>query len=226
MGAKGMWTEFKAFAFKGNLVDLAVAVIIGGAFGLVIKSLVDDIIMPTVSYAVTAAHEAGEVAKKAADKVSVSTGVKPTTAATTQSAEDKAKDEDAKAKEAIAKVAADAETEKVKPFITAAKALLKAETDAKAEEEKAKAASAPPPTEAVKIEWKLGRLNMGNFLGAIINFLIVAFAVFVVVVKGIGGAMARMNKVQPGEPTTKECPRCCSTIAIKASKCPNCTSDI
>ena len=67
---------------------------------------------------------------------------------------------------------------------------------------------------------------MGNFLGAIINFLIVAFAVFIVVVKGIGGAMARMNKVEPGEPTTKECIRCYSTIPIKASKCPNCTADI
>ena len=43
-----MWKEFKEFAFKGNVVDLAVAVVIGGAFGLIVKSLVNDIIMPLV----------------------------------------------------------------------------------------------------------------------------------------------------------------------------------
>lgn len=43
-----MWKEFKDFAFKGNVVDLAVGVIIGGAFGLIVKSLVNDIIMPLV----------------------------------------------------------------------------------------------------------------------------------------------------------------------------------
>lgn len=47
---RSLWSEFKAFAFKGNMIDLAVAVVIGAAFGAVIKSMVDNIIMPLVSY--------------------------------------------------------------------------------------------------------------------------------------------------------------------------------
>ena len=225
MGMKGMWTEFKAFAFKGNLVDLAVAVVIGGAFGVVIKSLVDDIIMPTVSYAVTAAHSAGEVAKTAANKAAETAGVKSvTTAPATQTVEEKAKEDKAK-EEAAAKAKAEADdAAKVMPYVTAAKAILKAEADAKAEA--AKAEPTPAPTEAVKMDFTIGRLGVGKFLGSIINFIIIALAVFLVVVKGIGGAMARMNKVEPGQPTTKECPKCCSTIPIKASKCPGCTAEI
>jgi len=45
-----LWSEFKAFAFKGNMIDLAVAVVIGAAFGAVIKSMVDNLIMPLISY--------------------------------------------------------------------------------------------------------------------------------------------------------------------------------
>src|SRR5580704_11371327 len=55
---KSLWSEFKAFAFKGNMVELAVAVVIGGAFGNVINAMVKDIINPAISYAVTGVEEA------------------------------------------------------------------------------------------------------------------------------------------------------------------------
>lgn len=50
MGVKGMWKEFKEFSFKGNVLDMAVGVIIGGAFGKIVTSLVNDIIMPVFGY--------------------------------------------------------------------------------------------------------------------------------------------------------------------------------
>ena len=54
MKLSSLWQEFKAFAFKGNMIDLAVAVVIGAAFGAVINSLVKDIIMPSITYVTTA----------------------------------------------------------------------------------------------------------------------------------------------------------------------------
>ncbi|KPJ97387.1 MAG: mechanosensitive ion channel protein MscL, partial [Desulfobacterales bacterium SG8_35] len=62
------------------------------------------------------------------------------------------------------------------------------------------------------------------FLNAVISFLIVAFAVFMLI-KGIN-TLKREEEAPPAEPTTKECPFCLSTIAIKASRCPNCTSQL
>jgi large conductance mechanosensitive channel len=67
-------------------------------------------------------------------------------------------------------------------------------------------------------------INYGLFFNAIISFLIVAFAVFMLI-KGIN-SMKREEEAPPAEPTTKECPFCLSTIAIKASRCPNCTSEL
>ena len=54
MGGRNLWQEFKSFALKGNMLDLAVAVVIGGAFGAIVTSLVNDIIMPAVSYVLPA----------------------------------------------------------------------------------------------------------------------------------------------------------------------------
>jgi large conductance mechanosensitive channel len=51
-----LWNEFKAFAFKGNMIDLAVAVVIGGAFGKIVTAMVNDIIMPIVGYATSILH--------------------------------------------------------------------------------------------------------------------------------------------------------------------------
>lgn len=64
--------------------------------------------------------------------------------------------------------------------------------------------------------------NYGNFITLIINFLIVAFAIFMVV-KGLSS----MKKPKPGEPAVvKDCPYCATSIPIKASRCPHCTSDL
>ena len=75
MGLKNLWGEFKAFAFKGNMIELAVAVVIGAAFSTVINSLVSDVIMPTVGYVVntatTAAEKVKDVAADTAGKVGV-----------------------------------------------------------------------------------------------------------------------------------------------------------
>jgi large conductance mechanosensitive channel len=139
MSARNLWAEFKAFAMKGNMIDLAVAVVIGGAFGAIISSLVADIIMPAVSYILPAgmAYEA----------------------------------------------------------------------------------------------WTIGNpekpIRIGKFLAAVVNFLIVALSVFIVVVKLVGSVMKRAaGTPKPSEPTTKECPRCLSVIALKATRCPQCTSDL
>ena len=72
-------------------------------------------------------------------------------------------------------------------------------------------------------------LNYGNFISAILNFLIMAFVVFLLV-KGINNIAEKSKKKEepaaPAEPTTKECPFCKSEIAIGATRCPNCTSEL
>ena len=129
-----LWQEFKSFAFKGNMIDLAVAVVIGAAFGTVIKSIVDNIIMPLVGY--------------------------------------------------------------VTPKMT-------------------------------YTEWHVGNVLIGKFLGDLLNFLIVAFAVFITIVKVLGAVMKRAaGTPAPSEPTTKECPYCLSVIPLKARKCSHCTADL
>ena len=139
MSAGSLWQEFKTFAMKGNMIDLAVAVVIGGAFGAIVTSLVKDIIMPAVSYVMPAgmAYEAWTVGSDA------------------------------------------------KP------------------------------------------IYIGKFLAAVVNFLIVALAVFIVIVKVLGNIMKKAAPPPPpGEPTTRECPRCLSLIPIKATRCGHCTSDL
>src|SRR6476469_2139688 len=132
--ASSIWREFKAFAFKGNMVDLAVAVVIGAAFGSLIKSIVDNIIMPMVAY--------------------------------------------------------------VTPSMN-------------------------------YTQWHVGNVMLGKFLGDLLNFLIVAFAVFITIVKLLGAVMKRIGSEPAQEgPTTKECPFCLSIIPIKASKCAHCTADL
>ena len=192
MGMKSMWSEFKSFAMKGSLIDLAVAVVIGASFGKVITSLVDDIIMPAVSYAVDGAKAGVEVAKEGVHKAAAAVG--STSAPTTG------------------------------PATTPAVVVAKVEPPAPAPEP---APKPPEKNEAVKIDFKIGRLNVGNFIGALINFFIVAAAVFLIVVKGIGSAVKKMSApVAASEPTTKECPKCLSLIPLKATKCSHCTADL
>jgi large conductance mechanosensitive channel len=189
-----LWAEFKEFAFKGNMIELAVAVVIGAAFGKVINSLVDDLIMPTVAYTI---HTGEQVAEKAKDVAANATGLATTQPATAP----------------VAGV----------PPVPAAAAGAPAPAPAPAPA----AAAAPPPTEPVSIDLNIGPVPVGKFIGALLNFVIVAFAVFIMIVKLLGGVMKRMQKpVAPGEPTTRECPECLSIIPIKARRCSHCTAVI
>ena len=148
-----MFKEFKEFAVKGNVLDMAVGIIIGAAFGAIVTSFVNDVIMPPIGLLL------GNV-----DFSSLFMVLKE------------------------GKVAA--------PYATLA--------DAKA-------------AGAVTI-------NLGIFINTIINFLIVAFAIFFVV-KNVN-RMKREEEAPPAVPTTKECPFCLSAIPIKAVKCGSCTSDL
>jgi large conductance mechanosensitive channel len=129
-----LWDEFKAFAFKGNMLDLAIAVVIGVAFGKVISSLVSDVIMPLVG------------------------------------------------------------------LIPLAKDGYQA--------------------------WMLGPVKIGIFLGSLLDFLIVAAAVFLVLVKVIGSLTKKPAAPAAPPPAVKECPMCLSVIPQKARKCAHCTSDL
>jgi large conductance mechanosensitive channel len=146
-----MWQDFKAFVMRGNVMDLAVGVIIGAAFGAVVKSLVDDVIMPPIGLAMGGVDFA--------DK-----------------------------------------------YI-----LLKEG-----------AAAAPYASLAAAKEAGAVTLNYGLFINSIITFLIVALAIFMVI-----RAVNRMYK-RPAEatPDTKPCPYCTMTVALAATRCPNCTSQL
>ena len=149
-----MLGEFKKFAMRGNVMDMAVGIIIGAAFGTIVKSLVADVIMPPIGLLL------GNV-----DFTNLFIVLR-----------------------AGAEVAG--------PYAT-----------------QADAAAAGAVT-----------LNYGMFINTIISFLIVAFAIFIVI--------RNMNKLQakkeepPTEPTTKDCPHCFTTIPIKAVRCPHCTSQL
>jgi large conductance mechanosensitive channel len=142
-----MWKEFKQFIARGNVIDLAVAVIIGAAFGKIITSFVNDILMPPIGLLL------GNV-----DFANL--------------------------------------------FITLS-------GDSYATLAEAQAAGA-------------ATINYGVFINTIIDFLIVAFAIFLLVKQ-----VNRLKKpAPPAEPTTKACPYCLSEIPIKAIRCPHCTSEL
>lgn len=146
-----MLKEFKEFISKGSVIDLAVGVIIGGAFSKIVSSLVDDIIMPLIGLLLGGADISNY-------------------------------------------------------FVT----LDGGKYATLAEAQEAGAAT----------------LNYGLFLNRIIDFLIIAFVLFLVI-KAINKARALTKKPQAeAAPTTKVCPYCKSTIDINATKCPNCTSEL
>ena len=142
-----MLKEFKEFAMKGNVVDLAVGVIIGVAFGAIVSSLVGDVIMPVVG-----------VLTGGVDFKEMFYPLKGTYASLAE----------------------------------------------------AKKAGAPV-------------IAYGLFINAIINFLIVAFSIFMVV-KQVNRLQKPVVVLTPLAPVAKDCPMCCTSIPIKAAKCPNCTS--
>ncbi|HEX9387266.1 MAG TPA: large conductance mechanosensitive channel protein MscL [Anaerolineales bacterium] len=127
-----MLKEFREFAIRGNVVDLAVAVIIGGAFGKIISSLVDNILMPLIG-------------------------------------------------------------------------LLIGGIDFKS------------------LAFTIGgaKVEYGLFIQNVVDFIIITFVIFFIV-----RAMNRFKKQEPTTPTTKECPHCFTTIPLKATRCPNCTSQL
>ncbi len=149
-----MWKEFKEFAMKGNVMDMAIGIVIGAAFGAIVKSLVDDILMPPIGLLL------GNVDFSNLFVVLKSGPKAPP------------------------------------PYLSLAEA---------------KAAGAVT-------------LNYGVFVNTVVTFLIVAFAMFLVV-KAIN-RMQKEEEVAEAEPTTKVCPYCYSTIPIQATKCPYCTSDL
>lgn len=150
-----MLKDFQAFVMRGNVVDMAVGIVIGAAFGAIVKSLVDDVIMPPIGLAL------GNV-----DFSNLFVVLKGGT-----------------------KVAP--------PYSTIAQA---------------HAAGAVT-------------LNYGMFINTIITFIIIAIAMFIVI-RVMMNAQNRFHKPVTAAPTTKDCPHCFSTINIKATRCPNCTSDL
>jgi large conductance mechanosensitive channel len=147
-----MLKEFKAFIMRGNVLDLAVGIIIGAAFGSIVKSLVDDVIMPPIGLAL------GNV-----DFANLFLLLKPGPTG-------------------------------VPPYATLADA---------------QAAGAVT-------------LNYGLFINSVVTFLIVAFAIFLVV--------RAANRLRPPQaaaaPNTKDCPYCRMPIPVGAVRCPQCTSEL
>ncbi len=142
-----MLKEFREFAVKGNVIDLAVGIVMGVAFGAIVTSLVNDIIMPPIGLLLGRINFADLF-------INLSGTAYPS---------------------------------------------LKAAKDAGA-----------------------ATINYGNFLNTIINFIIVAFVMFLLIRQ-----INRLKKQPaPAEPNTKECKFCLSTIPIKATRCPHCTSQL
>lgn len=148
-----MLKEFKEFAIRGNVIDMAVGIIIGVAFGTIVKSLVSDIIMPPIGLLL------GDV-----DFANLFTVLKDGTVPG--------------------------------PYSTLADA------------QKASAVT----------------VNYGVFVNTLISFIIVAFAVFLLI-RQIN-KLKRKEEAPPAEPTTKDCPYCLLSIPIKATRCPHCTSEL
>ncbi len=149
-----MLKEFKEFAMRGNVIDMAVGIIIGAAFGPIVKSLVDHVIMPPIGLLL------GDV-----DFSNL--------------------------------------------FI-----LLKEG-----------ATAGPYASLAAAQEAGAVMISYGILINAIINFLIVAFAIFLLI-RGINRMEKEEEAPAPAEPTTRDCPHCLSEIPINASRCGHCTSNL
>ncbi|MCB2189058.1 MAG: large conductance mechanosensitive channel protein MscL [Deltaproteobacteria bacterium] len=148
-----MLKEFKEFAMRGNVVDMAVGIIVGAAFGAIVKSLVDDVVMPPIGLIL------GNV-----DFSNLFLVLKEGAAAG--------------------------------PYATLAEA--------------AKAGAVT--------------LAYGKFLNTIVSFVIVAFAVFLLV-KGVN-QLQRKKEEAPAAPDHKDCPYCLTSVPVKATRCPACTSEL
>ena len=153
---KNVINEFKTFVMRGNVIDMAVGIIIGGAFTKIVNSMVADVMMPPLGLLM--------------GKVDFSNW-----------------------------------------FI-----VIKEGAQTAAPYASLSAAQAAGAT----------TLNIGNFLNAVISFLIVAFCIFLLI--KLINKLDNLKKVEeaPAVPTTKKCPYCCSEIALEATRCPHCTSEL
>lgn len=181
-GAKKFIAEFKAFALKGNVLDLAVAVIIGGVFQSIINSVVNDLIMPLIGLIF---------------KFDFSNLFIPLT------------------NEAV----------EISPAVPA----VMSGSDIITPEVPAVMLSPSDMTYAQLNEYGVAAFKYGNFITAVINFIIMALVIFLLV-KGIN-KLANLRKkpeaeAAPAAPTTKVCPFCKSEINIEATRCPHCTSKL
>lgn len=145
-----MWDEFRQFIARGSVIDLAVGIVIGAAFGTVVKSFVDDILMPPIGLATGGVDFSNLF-------IPLKGGHFESLAA-------------------------------------------------------AKAAGAPV-------------IAYGSFINDVISFLIIAFAVFLVV-KGYNRLRTMYETEPPAAPTEKNCPFCYSKIPLPATRCPSCTSEL
>lgn len=149
----GMMKEFREFAVKGNVVDMAVGIIIGAAFGTIVQSLVADVIMPPIGLLL------GNVDFNDLFAV-LKEGATPG------------------------------------PYHSLADAAA-----------------------AGAVTWRYGK-----FANTIVSFLIVSFSVFILI-KQVN-RLKKKEEAAPPPATHKECPRCTMQVPLKATRCPNCTSDI
>lgn len=151
--------EFREFISKGNVVDMAVGVVVGGAFGKIVTSLVSDLIMPLVGL-ITGGGSLKDMFVVLGDK----TGFDP----------------------------------------------------------------AVMTTPALAAEAGFATLNYGNFIQTVLDFLIIALAIFLVI-KLMATAKAKLvheKEEEPAPATTKTCPFCCTDIPVDAVRCPHCTSEL
>ena len=148
-----MFKEFKEFAMRGNVVDMAVGVVMGAAFGAIVTSLVNDLLMPVLGL-----------------------------------------------------ILGDADFTNL--FVVL------------------REGSVPGPYETLTLAQEAGAvtLNYGLFINAVISFLIIAFAIFLLI-RSIN-RLQRQEENPPAEATTKNCAYCFSEIPIQAVRCPNCTSEL
>ncbi len=149
-----MLKEFKEFAIRGNVIDMAVGIIIGAAFTTVVQSLVKDLFMPLLG-------------------------------------------------------------------------LLTSGIDFANDFWVLKEGTVPPPYPTVEIALEAGAvvLRYGVFLNAVVSFLIVSFAVFILV-RYINKLKNPQKTPEPVSPTVKKCPYCISDISVNATRCPHCTSEL